>query len=176
MRSIYIFVAVMALFAVALSVSAQPPPRHESIIILFNDSMCTQHVRTDRVMEPSSNKCEVETGPRGNFSNIFQCDTANNVTKLVQQFYNGTVSCDNTPIIAMVSSAPAHTCAPVSVTFEGTKAMLYGFVDCAPENMTSSYDDMMALRQTFAGAVQREQEQATTKESFRSFFARIFNL
>jgi len=176
MRSVYVFVAVMALVALALSVSAQPPPRHESIIILFNDSACTQHVRTERVMEPSSNKCEVDQGPRGNFSNIFECDTVNNVTRLIQQVYNGTVSCDNTPIIAMASAAPAHTCAPIAVTFEGQKAQLYGHVECAPENMTSSYEEMMRLRQVFAGAVQREKEEVATKDTFRSIWARIFNL
>jgi len=173
MRSVCFFVAFLALVALALSVSAQPPPRHESIIILFNDSACTQHLRTERVFEQPSTKCEPEETPRGNFSNIFECDTANNVTHLINQVYNNTLACDNTPIVAMTSAAPAHTCAAISVTFEGQKALLYGHVECAPPNMTSTFESMMGIRQAAAAAVARSHE---PQESVRSIWSRIFGL
>jgi len=112
MRAVAVFCVLLALCALALCVSAQPP-RHESIIIMFNDSSCTQHLRTERVMQPSSAKCEPEEFRGHNMSTVFECDTdvSTNITKLMQNVYNGTENCDNTAIISLSSTATAHTLA-----------------------------------------------------------------
>ena len=178
MRAASLFVVFLALAACALSVSAQPPPRHESIIILFNDSACTQHLRTERVWEPPSSKCEPEEGRMGNFSAIFECTTTSNVTHLTQEVYNNTLSCDNTPIVTLTSAAAAHTCAPIAVSYEGQKAQVYGHIDCAPSNSSSpTFDDrLLALRQAAAASIARAQQAAQEQTSgLQGFIARLLH-
>ena len=176
MRAVSFFVLFLVLAAVVLSVaSAQPPPpRHQSIIIMFNDSACTQHLRTERVFEPPSNKCEVEEGRGMNFSSIFECTTMNNMTSLMQEVFNGTEKCDTTPIISLASSATAHTCAPIAVTYEGVKAQVYGHIDCAPSNTSraAAFDDLLSLRGAISVAAQSQQEVQTA--GLKGFFARLF--
>jgi len=174
MRAASMFVCVLVVLAMALFVSAQPPPRHESIIILFNDSACTQHLRTERSFLNSSTRCEPERGPGFNRSEVFQCDSVNNVTKLTENIYNNTETCDNTPIVTMTSSAPEHSCAPIAVTFEGQKAMIYGHIECAPENLTRSYDEFFGLRMAIAGTVLKPKEPTTAMGTLREFLAKLF--
>ena len=158
MRAVVAFSVLLALCAVVLSVTASaqpPPPGHESFIIMFNDSSCTQHLRTERIrMNSSATRCEPEELRTHNLSTIFQCDTnhASNVTTLKQQVYNDTLMCDNTPIISLTSTATAHTCAPIQVAYEGQKATVYGHIDCAPENATSTSATQATLNLKAAAA------------------------
>jgi len=170
MRAVVAFCVFMALAAFVLQAVNAQPPRHESIIIMYNDSACTQHLRTERIPLPSSTKCEVEEFRMHNMSSVFECDTANNVTHLIQQVYNNTLMCDNTPVVAITSAAPAHTCAAISVTYEGQKSLVYGHVECAPPNMTNSIEAAFNIK-TAAASVP-----VPTAKPSKSFFASLFNL
>jgi len=175
MRAVVVVLVFLGLCTLAMTVSAQP--RHESIIIMFNDTACTHHLRTERVPEPSSTKCEPEEFRTHNMSTVFECDSTNNVTHLIQQVYNNTLKCDNTPVVSVTSAAAAHSCAPISVTYEGQKALVYGHIECAPPNMTSSYDDFLGLRNAAAASVARQAEAAQAEAQvgvFQRFLNKLF--
>jgi len=139
MRATVFFCVFLALAAFLLAAVSAQPPRREAIIILFNDSACTQHIRTERVFQPNTTKCEAEPERERNMSSVFECDTdMNNVTHLIENVYNNTLACDNTAVFSLTSTAPAHSCAQITAVFEGDKRALYGHVECAPPNATSA--------------------------------------
>ena len=135
MRAVYVLLlAVVALAFVAPVVTAQPPPpRNGSWIAMFNDSDCHHHIHNMVVPLPSSSKCVPEHYRHHNESATFQCTTANNQTDLSFNFYNNTATCDNTAVVSYESSAPAHTCAPIKLTYEGQSLTLYGHIRCEDE-------------------------------------------
>ena len=184
MRASVVFLCVMVVAALGLcvvSVSAQPPPpQHESLVILFNDSSCTQHIRTERIPEPSSTACQPERYRERNMSAIFTCTSVNNVTTLAQSLFNDTTTCSGTPIESMTSTAPEHTCAAINVQYEGMKATLYGHIECAPPNATRAQEERLNLRQLVAvGQANAAAQQATEETSspfhtVKSMLARLF--
>ena len=149
MRAVAAFCVFLALAALVLSVSAQPPPHRESLVIMYNDSACTHHLRTERIALPSSTKCEPEEFRTHNMSTVFECSTdmTTNVTTLVQNVYNATLMCDNTAVVQLSSTGAAHSCATIQVTYEGMKATVYGHIECAPQhNQTTAVESAFAIK------------------------------
>jgi len=160
-----VFVLLLAIVAVAFfapMVSAQPPPRNGSFIAFFNDSACTHHIRNEEIPLPSSSKCVPEHFRRHNESTIFECVTANNQTDLTWNIYNDTAACDNTALISYSSSAPAHTCAPIQLSFEGQAFTAYGHVRCE-EDRESRLSDMLAAARQMAPKKAEAEESVVTK-------------
>lgn len=170
MRSVVLFCVLLALTAFLLSVSAQP--RHENIIVLYNDSTCTQHVDTIRIPERNTTRCEAEEGPR-NASSRFECADRNNVTHLFLEFFENTTTCSDRPMVSMMSTGPAHSCAAVAITFETNKTSLYGHIECAPPNMTHS---IRQVASPIKEAVNRHMRATPARAPAKSFFASIFGL
>lgn len=175
MRAAVLFCISLALAAFLLSVSAQPP-RHENVIIMFNDSACTQHIDTLRIPERNTTRCEEEQSPMGNVSSRFECADRNNNTHMILDLWNTSTTCQGTPLLSFMSTAPAHTCAPVSITFEGQKQTLYGHVECAPPNATSSSLLDAAKSIKTAAAAEHRHAAPATRRPHKSLLSSLFNL
>ena len=154
MRAIFILLLVVVALAVLtpmVSASAPPHPHHNgSHINFFNDSDCTNHIHTMEVPLPSSTDCVPEHHHHHNESVVFQCTTANNQTDLSFSFYNGTDTCDGTALLSYSSSAPAHTCAPITLTLGGETATLYAHIRCANESESTLSAAANVARQLIA--------------------------
>ena len=155
MRAAFVlFLAVVALAFLAPLVTAQPPPRNGSHIAFYNDSDCTHHIHSMEVRLPSSSKCVAEHYRHHNESAVFQCVTSNNQTDLTFDFYNGTAICDNTALISYSSSAPAHTCAPITLTYDGHTATVYGHIRCEDDRVSTLDAAVSVARQLISAKKQ----------------------
>jgi len=172
MRSVVLFSVFLALTAFLLSVSAQP--RRENVIMLYNDSACTEHIDTIRLPERNTTRCEVDGAPLINASSRLECADRNNVTHLIFDIWNDTTTCNDKPLLSMLSSAPAHTCAPVAVTFESNKSSLYAHIECVPPNMT--YSSTLQMARPIQEAINRHPRAAPRRAAPKSFLASLFNL
>jgi len=156
MRAVFVLLlAGLALAFLAPMVTAQaPPPRNGSHIAFFNDSDCTHHIHNMEVALHSSSKCVPEHFRHHNESAVFQCVTANNQTDLSFDFYNGTANCDNTALISYSSSAAAHTCAAITLTYDGQTATVYGHIRCEDERASTLGAAVNVARQLIAAKKQ----------------------
>ena len=152
-----VFVVLLAFVAVGLlapKVTAQPPPppphHNGSHIAFFNDSDCTHHIHSVELPLPSSTQCVPEHFHHHNASATFQCDTADNKTALSFVAYNNTAGCDNAPVLSWQSNAAAQTCAPITVTFEGSTSTLYGHIRCEGERASTLDAAVRVARQLIA--------------------------
>lgn len=90
------------------------------------------------------------------------------------RFYNNTDACDNTPVFSFTSTAPEHSCAAISVVFEGQKANLYGHIECAEPPPSSRLAYLSGSAQRAVGAFGKREAQSTVNDVYAKTFASLF--
>jgi len=136
MRAVFVLllaVAALASLVPAVTAESAAPPRNLTLIAVYNDSQCSQHMGNRYEPNPSSPECVADPYHLPINSIIFQCDTAYNLTSLRYTAYDHTSHCDNAPLVNLVSLAPAHSCAPILATYMGMTQIKYARITCREE-------------------------------------------
>ena len=178
MRAVVAFCVCLALAALVLSISAQPPPHRETVISLYNDSACTEHLDTGRFPEANNTRCESVETPYFNLSERYVCRERNNETHFTYEVWNTSTTCRGDALISMTSTAASHTCAPITVIVEGEKDALYARIACnitAPNRTSTSPQQMVQTVKAAVASHRHTTTRAAPARSQKSILARLFN-